>query len=191
MKRSEKTRTWWLELLANQTRLHSWLVRLYNNERDACGRFQDFAARYCKDDLEAYHLFSFIAEQERKHGLIVLNVLIERKIVEREKPAGLAERYWQNVLPCVKDKASAAGVGALAEQLSLERMRVIINCDETPDDLREMFRQIEPDESLHAKALANLAGKHGISSVIDCHSAGLEALGLKLQDDATRTARHS
>lgn len=175
------TKNWWLALLQDEKLLNTWLVRLYNNEKDAYERFLSFAKQYCEGDMEAWYLFHFIAEQERRHGLIVLALLESRGIVERELPKTGAERYWSKVLPCVCNQETAAGVGALAEQLSLERMRVIVVCAETPEDIREMFKQIEPDESLHAKALANLAGKHGIAEVIDCHSAGLEALGLKLK----------
>lgn len=175
-----RTRTWWEHLLKDEAKLNTWLVRLYNNEKDAEHRFIDFAKRFCDGDMEAWHLFHFIAEQERRHAQIVLSVLNERGVEVYETSSGTG-RYWSKVLPCAVDKDTAAGVGALAEQLSLERMRVIIEHPYTPKQLVDMFRQIEPDESLHARALANLAGKHGIKEVIDCHSEGLIALGLKLK----------
>jgi hypothetical protein len=117
---------------------------------------------------------------------MVLDLMASRKI-DMGKYVLLVEngpeRYWGCVLPCIKDLETAAGVGALAEGLSLERMRVIIGDSSTPEDIRELFELIEPDEGVHAKVLGVLAGRHGISSVIDCHSAGLEALGLKLKAD--------
>jgi len=182
----DKTRTWWLAVLKDEARLNAWLVRLYNNEKDAYERFLDFARRFCKgrQNKEAWYLFHFIAEQERRHAHMVLDLLISRGIVQRNN-SGNSERYWSKVLPCVQCLQTAAGVGALAEGLSLERMRVIISCKETPGTIRKMFLEIEPDESVHARTLADLAKKHGIRKVIDCHSEGLIALGLKLAATAT------
>lgn len=176
----KKTKDWWVKVLADPSKLNTWLVRLYNNEKDAYERFLGFSQQYCQPNSEAWHLFHFIALQELRHGQTVLEVLEKRGIVERGNPV-VNERYWGKVLPCIESMETAAGVGALAEQLSLERMRVIIDCADTPSDIKEMFEQIEPDESVHARSLAVLAGKHGIKEVIDCHSAGLEALGLKLK----------
>ncbi len=183
-----KTRQWWEKLLADEEKLNGWLVRLYQNERDAAFRFIDFANKFCDGDMEPWYLFHFIAMQEHRHAEIVLALLHDRgiNIVHPSSftiDSSANGRYWGKVMPCAVDKDTAAGVGALAEQLSLERMRVIIDHPFTPKPIVEMFKQLEPDESLHAKALANLAGKHGISEVIDCHSAGLVALGLKMKPE--------
>ncbi len=176
-----KTRSWWENLIKDEAKLNDWFVKLYNNEKDAEGRFLDFANKFCEGHKEAWHLFHFIAEQERRHAQIVLDFLTARGVQVYEVSSAKG-RYWCKVLPCVVSLDTAAGVGALAEQLSLERMRVIIDHPYTNKAISDMFRQIEPDESLHARALANLAGKYGIKQVIDCHSEGIMALGLKLRN---------
>ena len=191
-----KTKEWWKLTLSDTEKLNRWLVRLYNNEKDAYDRFIEFSNQYCQPNTESWYLFHFIAEQERRHAQTVLEVLEARKIIERGNPETserywgkvlpypeTSERYWGKVLPCVVDMETAAGVGALAEQLSLERMRVIMSDPETPLDIKTMFEQIEPDESVHARSLHVLAGRYGIKEVIDCHTAGLEALGLKIAED--------
>jgi len=183
----EKTSAWWYSVLRDGSKLEKWLIRLYQNEFDAYYRFNDFANKYCVFEDEHWYLFKFLAEQELRHAHMVLS-LIKLRGINDKLPINLftgnsPERYWDCVLPCIVDLSTAAGVGALAEGLSLERMRVIISDPDTPKDIRALFEAIEPDEGVHAKVLGVLAGRHGISSVIDCHSAGLEALGLKLKAD--------
>lgn len=173
------TEEWWDKCLNDSEKLEHWLVGLYNNEKDAEDRFIDFANTYCKDDPEAYKIFYEIAEQENNHAKLVEKVLINRNISLYEKSTKNG-RYWRNTLPCVCDKLTAAAIGAYAEGLSLKRMRVIINNKETPNDLREMFKVIEPEESYHAKVLQKIATKYGMKSVKDCHDKGLEELGLKI-----------
>jgi len=63
------------------------------------------------------------------------------------------------------------------------RMRVIIKDKETPEDIREMFRAIEPEESYHAKILKKIATSYGMKSVKDCHDKGLEELGLRIKNE--------
>ncbi len=60
-------------------------------------------------------------------------------------------------------------------------MRVIIADKNTPDDLKELFKVVEPEESYHAMILRKIATKHGMDSVRDCHDKGLEELGLKIK----------
>lgn len=192
----KKTKSWWSGILLDSDKLNRWLIRLYKNEYDAYHRFNDFAIKYCEKHDEHWYLFKFLGSQELRHAGMVLDLMEARKVVmelyiedsyvptevpQHYKPR--PERYWDCVLPCIKDLSTAAGVGALAEGLSLERMRVIISDPNTPNDIRVLFEGIEPDEGVHAKVLGVLAGRHGISSVIDCHSAGLEALGLKLKGE--------
>jgi len=174
------TEAWWTECINNPEKLQHWLVGLYNNEKDAEERFIDFANTYCLEDKEAYDIFIEIAQQEHNHAILVDNILRARGI-ELYSKSTKDGRYWKNALPCVCDMQTAAAIGAYAEGLSLRRMRVIINDENTPDDLRDMFAIIEPEESYHAKILQKIATKHGMASVRDCHDKGLEELGLKIK----------
>ena len=175
----EVTIEWWAKCLNDTDKLNRWLVSLYNNEKDAEDRFIDFANTYCGDDKDAYNVFLEIAEQERQHAVLVKDLAAKRgvEIYEQSSKDG---RYWSNVLQCAKDLKTSAAVGAYAESLSLGRMRVIIAEESTPEDIREMFKVIEPEESYHAEELARIAGKYGMSEVKECHDDGLEALGLKM-----------
>ena len=173
------TENWWKECLSNKEKLDHWLVGLYNNEKDAEERFISFTNTYCINDKESYDIFIEIAEQERNHSVLVEEILKNRniKIYEKSTKNG---RYWRNTLPCVVDKETAAAIGAYAEGLSLRRMRIIIKDKNTPDDIRNLFKIIEPEESYHAKILQKIAKKNGMKNVKDCHDKGLEELGLKI-----------
>ena len=176
----QKTIDWWKQCLSDPEKLEHWLVSLYNNEKDAEERFINFANEYCQNDKDAYNIFTTIAEQERQHAILVDKVMTDRGIVKYTK-SSKDGRYWRNTLPCICDMETAAAIGAYAEGLSLKRMRVIIDDPETPTDLREMFKVIEPEESFHARSLADIATKFGMDKVRDCHDKGLEELGLKIK----------
>ena len=174
------TEKWWQACLEDKEKLEHWLVSLYNNEKDAEERFLDFANKYCDEDKEAYDTFVNIASQEKNHAILVEKILIDRGISLYNKSSKNG-RYWRNTLPCICDKETSAAIGAYAEGLSLKRMRVIIRNENTPQDLKELFKVIEPEESYHAKALTGIAKKNGMDKVRDCHDKGLEALGLKIK----------
>lgn len=150
------TKKWWYDCLNNPEKLQHWLVSLYNNEKDAEERFKNFADDYCKNDKEAYDLFYMIADQERNHAILVEKIINNRGITLYEKSSKNG-RYWRNTLQCICDKETAAAIGAYAEGLSLQRMRVIIRDKNTPQDLIDLFKIVEPEEAFHAKSLEKIA----------------------------------
>jgi hypothetical protein len=174
------TEDWWQKCLSNKEKLEHWLVGLYNNEKDAEERFIDFANSYCKKDKEAYDIFIDIATQEANHAKMV-EAILENRGIEKYEKSTKDGRYWRNTIPCICDMKTAAAIGAYAEGLSLKRMRVIIKDPNTPKDLIELFKVVEPEEAYHAKALESIATKYGMKAVKDCHDKGLEELGLKIK----------
>ena len=138
----QMTDEWWSKCLLDKEKLEHWLVRLYNNEKDAEERFISFANEYCKDDKSTYEIFIKIAEQERNHAILVEKVLKERNITLYEISSKNG-RYFRNTIPCIHCVKTAAAIGAFAEGLSLMRMRCIINDPNTPIDLVELFKVIQ------------------------------------------------
>ena len=179
-----QTREWWRHTLANPKKLFAWLHKLYNTEKQAYQRFVDFANDYCEGNERYHKVFTIIAEQEANHAKII-EVLLGKYNQEVDPEKQYSERYWSEVQKCVIDMETAAGVGFFAEDLSLQRMLVIIADEETPEDLRELFERLHHDEKFHVTALKNIAGAHGISGVIECHSKGLQALGLEIRGITT------
>ena len=173
------TLVWWKKVLADPEKLIYWLCRLHNTEKEAEARFIEFAEEYCTPGSKEDKIFRVIAEQERTHGVLIEDVLKARGVTI-DPDAEYSARYWAHTGPCIVDRETAAAVGYFAEDLSLQRMQVIIELDETPDDLRQMFIPIHHDEGYHTRILAKMAGEHGITQVVDCHTEGLKELGLKL-----------
>ena len=182
----QMTEDWWQRCLNDKEKLEHWLVSLYNNEKDAEERFIDFANTYCQNDTEAWDTFVLIASQEATHAVMVEQILKDRGIALYFK-SSKDGRYWRNTLSCVHDMKTAAAIGAYAEGLSLKRMRVIIKDQNTPADLKALFEVIEPEEAFHAKALEQIATRYGMKAVKDCHDKGLEALGLKIQNNGDKS----
>lgn len=170
---------WWRQTLANPEKLFAWLHRLYDTERKAYQRFVDFADEYCQNDPHYHRVFTTIAEQEAEHANI-LQALLEKYGEQVDPEKRYSERYWNAMSQCIVSRETAAGVGFFAEDLSLQRMLVIIAAEETPDDLRALFERLHYDEQFHVNALKKIAGVHGITGVTECHSRGLDALGLKI-----------
>ncbi len=175
-----ETLIWWADMLDHPERLNGWLCRLHNTEKEAEARFIEFATEYCEPFSREDKIFRVIADQECVHGLLIEDVLRNRGVILEDGKIYPA-RYWKYVQPCIIDKETAAAVGFFAEDLSLQRMQVIIDCEGTPDDLRAMFIPIHKDESYHTKILAKLAGEHAITAVVDCHTEGLKELGLSIK----------
>lgn len=179
-----QTQKWWRGVLDNREKLLAWLHKLYNTEKEAYRRFVDFAQDYCAGDAHHHRVFTIIAQQEAEHAEII-KALLEKYEEEIDPEKRYSENYWNEVQRCIVDRETAAGVGFFAEDLSLQRMLVIIEDEKTPDDLRELFARLHGDEKFHVNALKKIAEPHGISRVIECHSKGLQALGLSIRGITT------
>ncbi len=183
-----QTDTWWKQVLMNPKKLFNWLKKLRNTEEAAYQRFVDFANEYCKNNPHYYRVFTTIAEQEAEHAKIIEALLTkygEKIDLNKKYP----EKYWSEAQKCVNDMETAAGLGFFAEDLSLQRMLVIIDNPETPSDLKELFERLHADEKFHVNALKRIAGEKGVNGVIDCHSKGLEALGLAINGITTNRVK--
>jgi rubrerythrin len=179
----EFTRNWWHGLLDDKEKLIRFLKRLHQNEFDAEERFRVFAdswkdinedIRY-KDAREVIHL---IADQEAYHAKLVEEVLgyrAEVPLLEKKDES----KYWRETMPHVHNLETAAAVGAFAEVTALNRFRILVSDTDTPEDLRQIFSLILPDETFHARALSHIAGSEAMNAIRPYHIAGLEALGLR------------
>ena len=77
-----------------------------------------------------------------------------------------------------EDGNYAAAVAAHAEEMRLERIKVIME-DETADsDIVNTFKNIYKDELFHAKGFRLISGDEYYNKASESHAKGLEALGL-------------
>lgn len=76
------------------------------------------------------------------------------------------------------DAQYASAVAAHAEEMRLERIKVIMEDNESPADVKKVFTQIYKDELFHAKGFKLIAGDEYYNKASENHAKGIEALGL-------------
>ena len=174
MKSSQK---WWDETKASSEKVINWLKNQYHGEAIASARIKEFILPH----MEGKYSFMVekIADDEERHAQWIGKLLLDRgvipEILQKE------ERYWQEVITedfTSSGNYAAAVVAAHAEEMRLERIKVIM-VDETADsDIVNTFKNIYKDELFHAKAFKLIAGDNYYSKASENHAKGLEALGL-------------
>lgn len=178
-KMEEELRTskeWWEETKSNSTKLIDWLKNQYHGEALASERIRQFILPHFEGKYA--FLVERIADDEQKHAAWVGKLLLDRgimpEILDKE------ERYWKEVM--VDDFNSngnyAAAVAAHAEEMRLERIKVIMEDSECPTDIRSTFIDIYKDELFHAKGFKLIAGDEYYTKASEKHARGVEALGL-------------
>lgn len=166
---------WWQKTKSDPVVLNDWLVKQYRGEATAAKRIRAFADEYAADPDDRV-ILNRIATQEERHAAWVLTLLASRNIEPNVENA--EERYWKETLPEVESFESGAAVGAHAEKMRLDRIRVIAEDIEGPSDIREVFARILPEEEFHERAFRQMAGPDAMSKTEASHERGLQLLGL-------------
>ena len=177
---SEKSKAWWLSISTDIPRLIKWFKKLQATELSARNRFNEFANEYCEQDSNEFIMFTMIAEQENKHSLLIKEFLKNEYNEQVNDNPVCNSKYWIEIKKCIKDRHTAAGAGYFAEDLSLQRMQIILQNTKQGSPIHNLFTEIIRDEEMHTRVLKKLANNYGIKETIDCHSKGLEVLKLKL-----------
>ena len=167
--------TWWEHMLATPAAFTSWLQDQYHGEVTAAVRIRTFADKYATSKRHK-SILEVIAGQEGQHAQWIVKLLTARGIAPQvlEKK----ERYWDETLPGINDFLTGAAVASHAERMRLERIRVICEHRDSPDDVRLVFQKILPQEEFHERAFAQMAGAEALDATKYAHERGLEALGL-------------
>lgn len=170
---------WWNETKASSELTKEWLKNQYHGEVTAAARISEFASMV--NDVKLKKTLEIIAKQEEAHAAWVRELLIARgieaDILDKES------RYWSKTLPDDYKSLSTerlAAIGAHAEGMRLERIKVIANDTAAPEDIRNVFTKILPDEEFHERAFSAIAGDVEMAATIDAHREGLKALGLTI-----------
>lgn len=167
---------WWDETKADQTKMINWLKNQYHGEAVASTRIRDFILPHFTDKYA--FMVERIADDEERHASWVGALLSSRgitpEILQKE------ERYWRTVMTedFGSDGNYAAAIAAHAEEMRLERIKVIMDDNDAPSDIRETFKNIYKDELFHAKGFKLIAGDQYYQDTAHVHAKGLEALGL-------------
>lgn len=166
---------WWDEVKKDAAKMNDWLIKQFRGEMTANERIGNLIRQYQITD-KAKKVLVAIADQEYNHAEWVYNLLKVRGIDVLLD--GAENRYWAQVKDAMEDFETTCAVGAHAEAMRLERINVIVADADTPDDIREVFKKILPEEQFHARAFAELAGEDAIARTKGQHEKGLMILGL-------------
>lgn len=168
---------WWEEVKANPEKMKDWLLKQYTGEVTAADRIIQLRDRH--DDDLTFHQFktlTAIANQERKHASWIEDLLLARGI--QAEVGDPNARYWKETLKDLNDFETTAAIGAHAERMRLERIRVICEDTSGPEDIREVFLKILPEEEFHERAFAEMTTPNHLERTLANHEAGAAALGL-------------
>lgn len=175
---SKTSAEWWTETKANEKKLNAWLQKQYAGELGAVGRINSFRDKFTTPKSQDFNTLTLISLQELKHSEWVRILLRNRGI---ELAADHTTRYWNEILPEATDFKSGAAVGAHAEAMRLERIRVISEDLEAPEDIRKCFQNILHDEIWHEEEFRKMAGDMMMkSSIAEAQARAAEAIGLVL-----------
>lgn len=170
------SKQWWKETKVSEQKTINWLKNQYHGETVAAERIE----KYILPHLDGKYQFMVerIVDDEIRHSLWVGELLTNRgitpEILQKE------ERYWREVMTedFTTNGNYACAVAAHAEEMRLERIQVIMNDVDAPEDIRKVFTNIYKDELFHAKGFKLIAGDDYYNKASENHAKGLEALGL-------------
>lgn len=166
---------WWDEVRTDTSKFNDWLVKQYRGEVTAAARIRALTTRF-NVSTRVGRILNMIAAQEELHARWVGELLTVRGI--EPDVSGAEDRYWNAVNPAMVDFHTTAAVGAHAEVMRLERIRVIVADESAPNDVAEVFRRILPHEEWHARAFKELAGAEAMATTQYSQEQGRALLGL-------------
>lgn len=166
---------WWQKTKSDPVAMNDWLVKQYRGEATAASRIRTFSDLHAKSDSDK-HTLEIIAGQESRHASWVFDLLMSRGIDPNVEHA--EERYWKATLPEIESFETGAAVGAHAEKMRLDRIRVIVDDPDAPNDIREVFARILPEEEFHERAFRQMAGHVAMNKTKASHERGMHLLGL-------------
>lgn len=171
---------WWETTGKDPERLMAWLRKQYHGEATAYLRLLQFIDKFvhqCPSPRRAA-IVGQIAEQERRHAEWIGKLLIDRGDPDPRVIEGKVERYWDETLGGIVSWETGCAVAAHAEGMRLARIRAIANDPGAPEDVRDVFCKILPEEEWHEQAFSSLATPEALDETKANHQAGAAALGL-------------
>lgn len=170
------SKQWWDSVKNDSVKFNDWLVKQYRGEVTAATRIRVLKDNYPSSEKNK-RVLEVIASQEEQHAGWVLELLVARGINPSLENA--EKRYWAKTLQGIKDFATGTAVGAHAEGMRLERIKVICEDEEAPADVRVVFQKILKDELFHERAFTQMSTPEALESTRGNHLLGKESLGLE------------
>lgn len=168
---------WWEEVKRSPEKLHDWLIKQYRGEVTAAARIVQLGEQF-NVNRNIQDVLKTIAEQEDNHASWI-RVLLHARNVD-PGPEDVPSRYWSKTLVDINDFETGSAVAAHAEGMRLERIKVISEDAEAPDDIRKTFKRILRDELFHEQAFREMSTAQALEKTKGNHEAGMAALGLTI-----------
>lgn len=169
---------WWNNVKNDEVLLADWLIKQYRGEVTAASRIRILVLSKAKTE-EQKNTLKLIAKQEEIHAGWIFDLLNSRNLVAKASINNAEGRYWSKTLPLAETSfENAVAVGAHAEAMRLERIKVIANDYLAPKDIQDTFKKILNDEIFHEKAFREMATKESLEKTSGSHNLGMELLGL-------------
>ena len=169
---------WWNKTKSNPDLLISWLKNQYHGERTAAVKIRElFLAEGINLSEKEKKSIIQIAKEEDLHAEWVAKLLQDRgvsaEILNKES------RYWDRVLVNKNhSKEELAAIANLAENMRLERIKVIAEDSTAEEDIRAVFKKILPMEVKHEFIFGSMTNRESVIKALANHENGLNELGL-------------
>lgn len=169
---------WWNNVKTDPEKIINWLKNQFHGEYTAAERIKELVIDNLEPGSKHLDLATRIMSDEIKHagwvGVLLENRNVKPEVLDKQ------ERYWPTALEDAPEGNAeyAAGIAAHAEEMRLERIKIIMADEEADEDIRDTFGKIYKDEVFHAKAFKEIAGDNYYDATSEKHAKGLEALGL-------------
>lgn len=168
---------WWDALIADPAKQIEWLKKQYHGELLAGQRIRKIFGEYDLSDLDKLRIEA-IANEEDTHAEWIKMLLITRGVTA-EALTEHKERYWEKIpLDSIKSSKEAAAIGFHAELMRLDRIAVIRDCPQSPQDMAKTMGAIYQDEIGHVITFKALSTPGIIEATRLDHEDGVNALGL-------------
>ena len=169
---------WWNNIKNDDLLLADWLIKQYRGEVTAASRIRTLALSKAKTE-EQKRLLKIIASQEEIHAGWIFDLLNDRNLAAKASINNSEDRYWSKTLPLASVSfENAVAVGAHAEAMRLDRIKVIAEDDSAPKDIQKVFKKILADELFHERTFRAMATEESLKETSNAHNLGMELLGL-------------
>lgn len=169
---------WWDSVKNSPEKIAKWLANQYHGELTASTRIKEIIAKHFDPESSAYKISMRIAADEDKHAEWIGALMTARGLTPEKLDK--KERYWDAAMEDAPEGNGeyAAAIAAHAEEMRLERIKIIMADKEADKDISSTFAMIYKDEIFHAKAFKKISGDQYYNDTTNNHAKGLEALGL-------------
>lgn len=167
------TKEWWERTMKLETKMIDWLRKLHGTEIGGYDDYQSFKTIYTPDERTSL-IFTNIANDELKHGGVIIDVLKSRGYVLGE--GAPKSTYWEEMNSHITDLTTACAVNYFGEALAAFRFEVMYENKETPKDIKDMLDVILPDEQFHRETLKRMAGDEALEKFKILHDNAVAKL---------------